>query len=247
MKRRVLYSACLAALVSAALGSAGASARVDATPGATPGVTPTSILIGGTVPLTGAASAYASIGRGADAYFKYLNARGGVNGRRITYRLLDDAYNPALTVQQTRQLVQEEKVFAVFNSLGTEHNLAIRPFLNQMQVPQVFAATGASTFGTDYRRYPWTIGYQPSYVAEGAMYGRYLVEQRPGARVAVLVQNDDYGKDLVNGLRQGLGKSGRIVAQEGYEEASLWQKTRSTAGGLLERVQGAIAGLSSDE
>ncbi|MBA3330244.1 MAG: ABC transporter substrate-binding protein [Actinobacteria bacterium] len=217
MKRRVLYSACLAALVSAALGSAGASARVDATPGATPGVTPTSILIGGTVPLTGAASAYASIGRGADAYFKYLNARGGVNGRRITYRILDDAYNPALTVQQTRQLVQEEKVFAVFNSLGTEHNLAIRPFLNQMQVPQVFAATGASTFGTDYRRYPWTIGYQPSYVAEGAMYGRYLVGQRPGARVAVLVQNDDYGKDLVNGLRQGLGKSGRIVAQEGYE------------------------------
>jgi ABC-type branched-subunit amino acid transport system substrate-binding protein len=148
-----------------------------------------------------------------------VNANGGVNGRRIVYKYLDDAYNPALTVQQTRKLVQEEKVFAIYNSLGTEHNLAIRPFLNQLKVPQVFTATGATTFSGDYRRYPWTIGFQPSYVAEGRIYGKAIGQLGRNKKVAVLHQDDAYGKELLAGVRQGLrfaGRGGRIVATQGY-------------------------------
>ena len=137
----------LTALAAVTAAAAGQVKRV-----ADPGVTPSSIAIGGTVPLTGVAAAYASVGRGAEAYFKYVNARGGVHGRKIVYRYVDDAYNPANTLVQTRQLVQQQGVFAIFNSLGTEHNLAIRPFLNQARVPHVFVATGASTFGRDYKR-----------------------------------------------------------------------------------------------
>ena len=131
---------------------AGAQARPDAG-AADPGVTSTSVVIGGTVPLSGVAAAYASVGRGAEAYFKYVNARGGVAGRKIDYRYLDDQYLPSNTVQQTRKLVQEDNVFAIYNSLGTEQNLAVRPFLNQLKVPQVFPATGATTFGKDRKQY----------------------------------------------------------------------------------------------
>jgi branched-chain amino acid transport system substrate-binding protein len=212
MRGRVVISACLAAAVVVG----GAHGRTDRG-AADPGVTATTVTIGGTVPLTGVAAAYASVGKGADAYFKYVNAKGGVNGRKIVYKFLDDAYNPANTVQQTRQLVQEEQVFAIFNSLGTEHNLAIRPYLNSAKVPQIFVASGATTFGADYRRYPYTIGYLPSYVAEGLIYGRHLLKTRPGARVAVLYQNDDYGKDLLGGLKKGLGSKGKVIAEEGYE------------------------------
>jgi len=185
---------------------------------ADPGVTGNSILIGGTTPLSGVASAYASVARGAEAYFKYVNARGGVNGRKITYKYLDDQYNPSITVQQTRQLVQQDRVFAVFNSLGTEHNLAIRDYLNSVRVPQVFAATGARTFGADFRKYPWTIGYQPSYTGEAMIYGRWIQKNRKTARIAILYQNDDYGKELIAGLRRGLGRmANRIIALQAYE------------------------------
>ncbi|MBA2359681.1 MAG: ABC transporter substrate-binding protein [Actinobacteria bacterium] len=185
---------------------------------ADPGITRTSILIGGTTPLSGVASAYASVARGAEAYFKYVNARGGVNGRKITYKYLDDQYNASITVQQTRQLVQQDQVFAIFNSLGTEHNLAIRDYLNSIRVPQIFAATGARTFGADFRKYPWTIGYQPSYTGETAIYGRWIQKNKKNARIAILYQNDDYGKELINGLRKGLGPmSSRIVMTQGYE------------------------------
>src|SRR3712207_1902753 len=164
--------AILASLALLACGSTAAQARPDRG-AADPGVTATTVTIGGTVPLSGVAASYASVGRGAEAYFKYVNARGGVNGRRIVYRYLDDAYNPANTVQQTRQLVQQDKVFAIFNSLGTEHNLAIQPLLNQLKVPQVFPASGATAFGRDPARYPWTTGgFQPTYIAEGRIYGR---------------------------------------------------------------------------
>jgi branched-chain amino acid transport system substrate-binding protein len=196
-----------------------ATTAAGARPSADPGVTASTVTIGGTTPLSGVAAAYAAVARGADAYFKYVNARGGVNGRRIVYRYLDDAYNPALTVQQTRQLVQEEKVFAIYNSLGTEHNLAIRPFLNQLKVPQVFTATGATTFSGDYRRYPWTIGFQPSYVAEGRIYGRAIGQLGRNRKVAVLYQDDAYGKELLAGVRQGLrfgGRGGRITATQAY-------------------------------
>jgi len=185
---------------------------------ADPGITAKTILLGGTSPLSGPASAYASVARGANAYFKYNNARGGVNGRSIEYKFVDDAYNPSQTVQATRQLVEQEKVFAIFNSLGTEHNIATRDYLNAMKVPQLFVATGATTFGRDYKKYPWTIGFQPSYQAEGCIYGKYLARTKPGAKIAVLFQNDDYGKDLINGLKQGIARSTvKVIAAEPYE------------------------------
>ena len=200
--------ACALALV---IGASGATT-------ADPGVSATSIKIGGTVPLSGVASAYRSVAVGADAYFKYWNdTNGGVNRRKIEYVYLDDAYDPSKTVEQTRRLIQEEQVFAVFNALGTEHNLAVRPLLNQAKVPQVFVASGALTFGRDYRQYPWTIGFLPTYVAEGTIYGKYLRASKPGAKIAVLYQDDDYGKELIKGLKKGLAGKGRIVAQQAYD------------------------------
>ena len=186
--------------------------------GSDPGVTDNSILLGGTAPLSGPASAYSSIARGAEAYFKYVNARGGVNGRTITYKYVDDGYNPPQSVQVTRQLVEQDKVFAVFNSLGTEQNLAVRDYLNEKKVPQLFVASGATTWGRDYARYPYTIGFQPTYEAEGWVYGKYLARTAPGARIAVLFQNDDYGKDMLGGLRRGLQRSKvKVVAAQPYE------------------------------
>jgi ABC-type branched-subunit amino acid transport system substrate-binding protein len=186
--------------------------------GATPGVTPTTVTIGGSVPITGPAAAFGSVARGADAYFKYVNARGGVNGRKIVYKYLDDAYDPSQTVLATRQLVQQEQVLAIFNTVGTENNLAVRSFLNQAKVPQLFVGTGVSKIGREHAKYPWTIGYLPSFTAEGRIYGRYLVKSKPKAKVAVLYENSDYGADLTAGLRKALGgKAARIVATQAYE------------------------------
>ena len=201
-------AAALAVLATTSLASAGE----------TPGVTSSSILIGGTTPLSGPASAYASVARGADAYFKYVNARGGVHRRTIRYRYLDDRYDPSATIERTRQLVQQDKVFAIFNTLGTETNLAIRSYLNAVDVPHLFVASGASTWGRDYKRYPWTIGYQPTYLAEGTVYGRYIAKTKPRARIGILYQNDDYGRELITGLRRGLGKKARlIVSRQGHD------------------------------
>jgi ABC-type branched-subunit amino acid transport system substrate-binding protein len=185
------------------------------------GVTSTQVLIGGTEPLSGPASAYQSVAKGAAAYFRYLDAKGGVNKRKIKYIYKDDAYDPSKTADKTRELVQQDKVFAIFNSLGTEHNLATRAYLNAVKVPQLFVASGATTFGKDYKQYPWTIGYQPNYRAEGTIYGRYIAKTTPNARVAVLYQNDDYGRDLLAGLKRGLGsKTKSIVASVGYDPTS---------------------------
>jgi branched-chain amino acid transport system substrate-binding protein len=186
---------------------------------ADPGVTATSILLGGTTPLSGPASQYSSVARGADAYFKYVNARGGVGGRKITYKYVDDTYyNTGLTVQLTRQLVEQDEVFAIFNALGTENNLAVRDYLNVRKVPQLFVASGATTWGKDAAAYPWTIGFQPSYQAEGWVYGKYLARTVPRAKVAVLAQNDAYGRDLLVGLKRGSARSSiKIVAAENYE------------------------------
>ena len=184
---------------------------------ADPGITPTTIHIGGTAPLSGSAQAFQSVAKGAEAYFKYVNARGGVNKRKIKYEYLDDQYIPSETVRQTRVLVQEKNVFAIFNSLGTEHNEAIRPYLNTLEVPQLFAASGATTFGRDHRQYPWTIGYIPSYIAEGAMYGNYIRRTNPKAKIAILYQDDSYGADLIKGLERGLGpRKGNIIARVGH-------------------------------
>jgi branched-chain amino acid transport system substrate-binding protein len=214
--RITLGIVCLA--LTTALVAAAAAVAGTAKPAADPGVTSTSILLGGTTPLTGPYSAFSSVARGADAYFKYVNARGGVNGRTISYTYVDDAYNPAQTIQAMRTLVEQDKVFAVFNSLGTEHNLLVRDYLNAGGVPHVFAASGSTTLGLDSAKYPYSIGFQPSYRAEGWMYGKFLARTRPGSRVAVLFQNDDYGKDLLNGLKQGVQRSKvKVIAAEPYE------------------------------
>jgi branched-chain amino acid transport system substrate-binding protein len=187
---------------------------------AEPGVTTTSILLGGTAPLTGSASVYAAVARGADAYFRYVNAGGGVNGRTIAYTYLDDASTPAQTLEATRQLVEQDGVFAFFNSIGTQPNLAIRPYLTQLEVPQLFVVSGAVTWGRDDGRFPYAIGFQPSHQAEGWVLGRYLARTRPGSRVAILAAADGDGRELVAGFERALrGSPVQIVAAEYYDGA----------------------------
>jgi branched-chain amino acid transport system substrate-binding protein len=176
------------------------------------------ILLGGTAPLSGPESAYAPIARGAAAYFQWVDAHGGVRGHKIVYRYLDDGYDASRTVEATRRLVLEDRVFAVFNTIGTEHALAIRPFLNALKIPQLFVGSGADAIGRGRARYPWTMGYLPSFSGEGAVYGRYLARTRPEARIAVLYENSEYGRELFAGLRRGLGRRARrIVEEETYE------------------------------
>jgi branched-chain amino acid transport system substrate-binding protein len=196
-----------------------AAAVVVSVPGALaadPGVSANEIVIGGTAPLSGPESAYAVVAEGAKAYFDYVNAQGGVFGRDIRYVYLDDAYDPAQTVQQTRKLVEQEKVFAIFNVVGTEHTLATRPYLNQLGVPQLFVGSGARAIVRESGKYPWTVGYLPSFFAEGRFYGRHIAATRPKAKIAVLYEDSDFGGDLLAGLRNGLGGKGKIVATQGY-------------------------------
>jgi branched-chain amino acid transport system substrate-binding protein len=212
MKRRLSFAAALIALGAGAAGALAGSAE-------TPGVTATQILIGGTAPISGEASSAKAVADGAAAYFKYVGAK--INGRSVDYKYLDDGYDPSQTVQDVRQLVEQDGVFAIYNTLGTNNNLAIRDYLNQQQVPQLFVASGANTWGADYKRYPWTIGFIPSYVLEGRVYGRYILKTRPKAKIGVLFQDDAYGHDLVNGLKKGLGrKAGQIVSQVGYDPSA---------------------------
>ena len=208
-------TACAAAVAFAALALA---ATAGAAPAADPGVTPASVLLGGTVPLTGEAAAFGSVGPGAKAYFDYVNSKGGINGRRIEYRYYDDAYNPAQTVQLTRRLVEQDRVFAVFNSIGTANNLAIRDYLNAQKVPQLFAGDGSQSIGRDAARYPWTMGFLMSYRGEGHVYGKTIVKSRPGARIAVLYENTELGLDMLTGLTRAIaGKGPRIAAKQAYE------------------------------
>jgi ABC-type branched-subunit amino acid transport system substrate-binding protein len=211
---RNLFTVGLALAALALASVAGASTS------ATPGVTSSTITIGSSGPLTGEAAAAAGVLRGADGYFKYVNARGGVNGRTIDFKYLDDAYDPAQTVQNVRELIQQDNVFALFSVVGTNSNLAIRDFTNSAGVPQVFSAAGATTFGRDYAKYPWTIGYLPPYAEEGALYAKQiLATNAKKAKIAVLYQSDDYGKDLLSGFRRGLGSQARklIVQTVGYD------------------------------
>jgi branched-chain amino acid transport system substrate-binding protein len=206
----VTRALCILALLLAPAALAGSATD--------PGITNTSILIGGTAPLSGEASSAAAVSQGAAAYFAYVNARGGVYGRKIDYKVLDDGYDPARTIQDARELVQQDDVFALFNTLGTSNNLAIRDFLNQSKVPQLFVASGATTWGRDAGRYPWTIGYIPSYQTEGIVLAHQVLKSKPKARIAVLYQDDDYGKDLLAGFRRGLGtKRGLIASAVGYD------------------------------
>ena len=182
-----------------------------------PGVTATTITIGGTVPITGPAALFGSVGRGAEAYFKYVNAHGGVNGRKINYLYRDDAYDPSKTVQLTRELVEKDKVLAIFSTIGTDNTIATTDYLNAAKVPQLFAATGTARVGDAYRTHPWTMGYLPSFRAEGAIYGRAIAKQA-GAKVAVLYEASDFGKDMTDGLKRGLGaKASAEVAEQAYQ------------------------------
>jgi branched-chain amino acid transport system substrate-binding protein len=230
VRRLAVFILALVAL--AALPGAHAGTASD------PGITSTTILLGGTAPLTGPAAAYASVARGAKAYLDYADSKGGVAGRKLQYKYLDDGYDPAQTVQDVRQLVEQDKVFAVFNTLGTEVNLAIRDYLNANKVPQLFAASGATTFGRDTAQYPWTIGFQPSYQAEGFLLGQYLGKTKKRGKVGVLFQNDDYGKDLLGGFKRGLQRSGvKVIAAQPYEV------TASDVSSQVARLKASGAGI----
>jgi len=184
-------------------------------------VTSTEIHIGSSVPLSGEAAVAGNVARGADAYFEYVNAHGGIFNRKIKFTYLDDGYDPGRAVNNTIRLVQQEQVFAMFSSLGTNNNLAVRKLLNDNKVPQLYVSSGATTFGRDYNKYPWTIGYIPPYSEEGAIYGKYVVQNVKKPKIAVLYQDDDYGRDLLTGLRRGLGsKAKAIVAKVGYDPTS---------------------------
>jgi len=179
-----------------------------------PGATDTEIKIGNTNPYSGPASAYGTIGRSEAAYFKMINDQGGVNGRKINFISLDDAYSPPKTVEQVRRLVEQDEVLLLFQSLGTPSNTAIHKYMNARKVPQLFVATGATKWG-DPQNFPWTMGWQPNYQIEAHLYAKYLLKNKPTARIAVLYQNDDYGKDYLKGLQEGFGsQAGKMIVKE---------------------------------
>jgi branched-chain amino acid transport system substrate-binding protein len=232
--------ACGVALVAALMLTVpGAIGSADATPG----VTARTITIGGTFPLTGPAASYAPIPIGMKAYFSYINARRGpdgkrgVMGRQIVWKYYDDGYNPANTVQLTRRLVEQDKVFATVGQLGTEPVLAVRQYLNSAKVPQALVSTGASYWGLQGSEFPWTTGWQPDYIAEGRLYGLHIKANHRNDKIAVIYQNDDYGKDYLYGFRAALGKAyadQNIVAQEAVETTATSvaaQMTRIRASG----------------
>jgi branched-chain amino acid transport system substrate-binding protein len=182
------------------------------------GATDTEIKIGQTVPFSGPASAYATIGKTQAAYFKMINDQGGINGRKINLIQYDDAYSPPKAVEQVRKLVESDEVLLTFQIIGTPSNAAVQKYLNAKKVPQLFAATGASRF-TDPKNFPWTMGFNPNYFVEGRIYGQYILKEYPNAKVGILYQNDDLGKDYLNGIKAGLGNkaSSMVVAEASYE------------------------------
>jgi branched-chain amino acid transport system substrate-binding protein len=184
----------------------------------TPGVTATEIKIGHTNPYSGPASAYGTIGKVEAAYFKKINDEGGINGRKINFITLDDGYSPPKTVEMVRRLVEQDEVLLVFQPLGTPTNSAIQKYLNGKKVPHLFVATGATKWG-DPKNFPWTMGWQPTYQAESKIYAQYVMKNVPNAKVGILYQNDDYGKDYLKGFKDGLGDAAKkvIVMEQSYE------------------------------
>jgi branched-chain amino acid transport system substrate-binding protein len=203
-----------AALAIAALISSGASAQKKYDTGATD----TEIKIGNIMPYSGPASAYGVIGKTEQAYFNKINAEGGINGRKINFISYDDGYSPPKTVEQARKLVESDEVLFIFNPLGTPPNSAIQKYMNTKRVPQLFVATGATKWN-DPKEFPWTMGWQPNYQSESRIYAKYILKNMPNAKIAILYQNDDYGKDYVKGLKDGLDAkaASMIVAEESYE------------------------------
>jgi len=210
MLRRTILSALLAALALAPAVTMAAD---------TPGVTATEIKIGNTNPYSGPASAYGTIGKALGAYFKKVNEEGGINGRKINYVTYDDAYSPPKTVEMVRKLVEQDQVALLFQTLGTPTNTAIHKYMNQQKVPHIFVATGATKWN-DSKNHPWTMGWQPNYQTEGRIYANYILKNVPDAKIGILYQNDDYGKDYRKGLHDGLGEAAAkkmIVMEQTYE------------------------------
>ncbi len=200
------------ALLAAASSPAAAQKKYDI------GASDSEIKIGNIMPYSGAASAYGVIGKTEDAYFRKINAEGGINGRKITFISYDDVYTPPKTVEQARKLVESDEVLMIFNPLGTPPNSAIQKYMNQKKVPQLFVATGATKWNNP-REFPWTMGWQPNYQSESIIYAKYILKNHPNAKIAVLYQNDDYGKDYLKGFKDGLGAKAAslIVAEDSYE------------------------------
>jgi len=208
--RLAVVSAALALLAASSSGAL-AQKKYDT------GATDTEIKIGNIMPYSGPASAYGVIGKTEDAYFNKINTEGGINGRKIKFISYDDAYSPPKAVEQTRKLVESDEVLLMFNPLGTPSNSAIQKYLNGKKVPQLFVASGASRWN-DPKNFPWTMGWQPSYQSEAHIYAKYLLKEKPDSKIGVLYQNDDFGKDYLKGLKDGLGaKASMIVAEESYE------------------------------
>ena len=212
MRPGVLRAATLsAAVILATTVAATAAGQYD------PGASDTEIKIGNIMPYSGPASAYGVIGQAEVAYFNKVNEEGGINGRKVTFITYDDSYSPPAAVEQARRLVESDKVLLIFNSLGTPSNSAIQRYLNHEKVPQLFVASGATKWN-DPKHFPWTMGFQPNYQTEAAIYAKYILQNKPDAKIAVLYQNDDYGKDYLKGLTDGLGvKATQIVAKESYD------------------------------
>src|SRR6476620_7313507 len=205
------FSAALALLAATSSGAL-AQKKYDT------GATDTEIKIGNIMPYSGPASAYGVIGKTEEAYFRKVNAEGGINGRKINFISYDDAYSPPKTVEQARKLVESDEALIVFNPLGTPPNTAIQKYLNSKKVPQLFVATGATKWN-DPKNFPWTMGWQPNYQSETQIYAKYILKNLPNAKIAVMYQNDDYGKDYLKGLIDGLGAKAKslIIAEESFE------------------------------
>jgi ABC-type branched-subunit amino acid transport system substrate-binding protein len=212
MTRNLAILTAAAALFAASSSGALAQKKYDT------GATDTEIKIGNIMPYSGPASAYGVIGKTEAAYFKKINDAGGINGRKINFISYDDAYSPPKTVEQARKLVESDEVLFIFNSLGTPPNSAIHKYMNSKKVPQLFVATGATKWN-DPKDFPWTMGWQPNYQSETQIYAKYILKNNPNAKIAVLFQNDDYGKDYLKGLKDGLGAkaASMIVAEESFE------------------------------
>jgi ABC-type branched-subunit amino acid transport system substrate-binding protein len=213
MRNGILHLATATAL-ALSVSAANAQKKYD------PGASDTEIKIGQTMPFSGPASAYSSIGKTQAAYFKMINDEGGINGRKINLIQYDDAYSPPKAVEQIRKLVESDEVLLTFQIIGTPVNAAVQKYLNSKKVPQLFAATGASRF-TDPKNFPWTMGYNPNYFVEGRIYGQYILKEHPNAKIGVLYQNDDLGKDYLNGIKAGLGdKAAKMIVTEASYEVS---------------------------
>ncbi len=211
LSEKLRTAAIATAVIALTSGSALAQKKYDT------GATDTEIKIGNIMPYSGPASAYGVIGKTEEAYFNKINAEGGINGRKIKFITYDDGYSPPKAVEQARKLVESDEVLLIFNPLGTPSNSAIQKYLNAKKVPQLFVATGATKWN-DPKNFPWTMGWQPSYQSEAHIYAKFLLKEKPDAKIGVLYQNDDFGKDYLKGLEDGLGpKASMIIAKESYE------------------------------